>query len=219
MTNAARSNEATPQPQLNALFETFGTRCCYDRGGEIMRFDAEQPSLFLLVEGTAALQLTDQDQGTELNVTHLVPGSIFGSLEPGQAQRNRIGMHIFAKAPSTVYLLREAQLAEAIAADPQAMFAVFSELSRTSMRSLLKVGQFAFFDVRGRVSSVLAELCELPGATPHPEGYVVKNTCKEIASMAGCTREMVGRVIKELAMAGYLKKMSGRQLLIHTSST
>jgi CRP/FNR family cyclic AMP-dependent transcriptional regulator len=201
---------------VDSLFAASGKRRKFARGSTLMRFDSEEPFVFLLTEGTAALQVTDHSQVGELNIAHLIPGDVFGNIEPEEG--NKIEMYVFAKSECLAYVLTAKELLQACASQPMAMFAVCRELSRTSLRALRKVGQFAFYDVRGRVCSALVELCGLPGATSHPEGYVLKNTRVEIASMVGCTREMVGKVMKELSEEGLIS-IRGRQTLVHASTT
>ncbi|MGH8347591.1 MAG: helix-turn-helix domain-containing protein, partial [Pseudomonas sp.] len=61
-----------------------------------------------------------------------------------------------------------------------------------------KVGDLAFFDVTGRVARCLLELCKQPDAMTHPDGMQIKVTRQEIGRIVGCSREMVGRVLKDL---------------------
>ncbi|SBW84182.1 cyclic AMP phosphodiesterase [Pseudomonas veronii 1YdBTEX2] len=198
------------------LFAASGKKRKFARGSTLMRFDCEEPCVILLTEGTAALQVTDHSQVSELNIAHLIPGDVFGNIELEEG--NKIEMYVLAKSDCFAYVLTAKELLRVCASQPLAMFAICRELSRTSVRSLRKVGQFAFYDVRGRVSSALVELCGLPGAISHPEGYVLKNTRVEIASMVGCTREMVGKVMKELSEEGLIS-IRGRKTLVHASTT
>lgn len=200
--------------RIKSLFEESGITRKFERGSIMMRYDSEEPTVMLLMKGTASFQVSDQSQANELNVTHLVPGDVFGSIETEAS--NQIEMYVVAKTQCTAYVMTAEQLSVAGAQDPVAMFAICRELSRTSLRSVRKVGHFAFFDVRGRVSSALVELCGLPDAESHPDGYLLKSTRVEIASMVGCTREMVGKVMKELSDDGLIS-IHGRQTLVHAS--
>ncbi|MNC56300.1 Cyclic AMP receptor-like protein [compost metagenome] len=60
------------------------------------------------------------------------------------------------------------------------------------------MGDLAFFDVTGRVARCLLELCKQPDAMTHPDGMQIKVTRQEIGRIVGCSREMVGRVLKDL---------------------
>ncbi|WP_268963072.1 helix-turn-helix domain-containing protein [Pseudomonas arcuscaelestis] len=202
--------------RVEAHFEESGNLRKYERGTTMLRFESKEPSVFLLLQGTAALHVADQSRSNELNVTHLVPGDVFGSIEAEPS--NQIQMHVLAKTECIAYVLTAKKLLAVCAADPLGMFGICSELTQTSLRALRKVGQFAFFDVRGRVSSALVELCGLPEAKAHPEGYMLNTTRVEIATMVGCTREMVGKVMRDLSEAGLIS-IHGRQTLVHASVT
>ena len=61
-----------------------------------------------------------------------------------------------------------------------------------------KVSDLAFLDVTGRVARTLLDLCKEPDAMTHPDGMQIKITRQEIGRIVGCSREMVGRVLKDL---------------------
>jgi CRP/FNR family cyclic AMP-dependent transcriptional regulator len=44
----------------------------------------------------------------------------------------------------------------------------------------------------------LLDLAKQPDAMTHPEGMQIRITRQEIAKIVGCSREMAGRVLKEL---------------------
>jgi CRP/FNR family cyclic AMP-dependent transcriptional regulator len=80
-----------------------------------------------------------------------------------------------------------------------------------------KVGDLAFLDVTGRIARVLLELAKQPDAMTHPEGMQVKITRQEIAQLVGCSREMSGRVLKDLEERG-LVDADGKTLVIRDPS-
>jgi len=53
-------------------------------------------------------------------------------------------------------------------------------------------------DVTGRVARTLLDLCKEPDAMTQPDGMQIKITRQEIGRIVGCSREMVGRVLKDL---------------------
>ena len=60
------------------------------------------------------------------------------------------------------------------------------------------VGRLAFMDVAGRVARTLLDLCKEPDAMTHPDGMQIRITRQELGRIVGCSREMVGRVLKSL---------------------
>ena len=53
-------------------------------------------------------------------------------------------------------------------------------------------------DVEGRVARTLLDLCKSPEAMTHPDGMQLHLSRQEIGRMVSCSREMAGRVLKEL---------------------
>ena len=78
------------------------------------------------------------------------------------------------------------------------MFLMNSQLSRRLLNMNRKVGDLAFMDVFGRVARALLDLCKQPDAMTHPDGMQIRVTRQELARIVGCSREMVGRVLKEM---------------------
>jgi CRP/FNR family cyclic AMP-dependent transcriptional regulator len=61
-----------------------------------------------------------------------------------------------------------------------------------------KFCDLAFMDVEGRIARTLLDLSKQPDAITHPDGMQLHITRQEIGRLVGCSREMAGRVLKEL---------------------
>jgi CRP/FNR family cyclic AMP-dependent transcriptional regulator len=53
-------------------------------------------------------------------------------------------------------------------------------------------------DTKGRIARTLLDLCKEPDAMTHPDGMQLYISRQEIGRIVGCSREVVGRVLKEL---------------------
>ena len=69
-------------------------------------------------------------------------------------------------------------------------------------------------DVSGRIAHTLLDLCKEPDAMTHPDGMQIKITRQELGKIAGCSREMAGRVLKTLEADG-LVAVSGKTMVVH----
>ena len=49
---------------------------------------------------------------------------------------------------------------------------------------------------------------------PHPDGMQIKDTRQEIGRIVGCSREMVGRVLKNLEEQG-LVSVKGKTMVVY----
>ena len=89
-----------------------------------------------------------------------------------------------------------------------------SQLARRLRNTNRKLGDLAFMDVYGRVARTLLDLCEQPDAMTHPDGMQIKITRQEIGRIVGCSREMVGRVLKSLEEQGLID-VKGKTMVVY----
>ena len=97
---------------------------------------------------------------------------------------------------------------------PEFLFAISKQIAKRLRDTTRKVGDLAFLDVTGRVARTLLDLCKEPDAMTHPDGMQIKITRQEIGRIVGCSREMVGRVLKELEDRG-LVSVSGKTMVVY----
>jgi len=76
-----------------------------------------------------------------------------------------------------------------------------------------KVSDLAFMDVTGRVARTLLDLCKQPDAMTHPDGMQIRITRQEIGRIVGCSREMVGRVLKSMEEQGLIS-VKGKTIVV-----
>ena len=72
--------------------------------------------------------------------------------------------------------------------------------------------------VAGRVARVLLELTSQPEAMPHERGTRLKVTRQELSRLAGCSREMVSRVLRVLEERRIVAT-EGRSLIVFEHGT
>ena len=94
---------------------------------------------------------------------------------------------------------------------PEFLFAIGKQVAQRLRDTTRKVSDLAFLDVTGRVARTLLDLCKEPDAMTHPDGMQIKITRQEIGRIVGCSREMVGRVLKELEEQG-LVSVAGKNI-------
>jgi len=58
--------------------------------------------------------------------------------------------------------------------------------------------------VTGRIIRTLNDLCQEPDALSRPQGTQIRVSRQELARIVGCSREMAGRVLKQLQIEGKL---------------
>lgn len=79
---------------------------------------------------------------------------------------------------------------------------ILTELGRQLAVRLVKSDRrsasLAVLDVADRIVHVLFELCTQTDAMTHPDGMQIRITRQELGRLVGCSREMAGRVLKQL---------------------
>ena len=96
---------------------------------------------------------------------------------------------------------------------PECLFRMTTQLAQRLHCSDDRIYDLVFLDVTGRVENALQYLADSPAAITHPSGMQVRITRQEIGSLVGCSREMVGRAIKELSAAEKIS-VDGKNIVV-----
>ncbi len=156
-------------------------------------------TLYYIIKGSVTILIEDTD-GREMIVAYLNPGDFFGELglfQQPQADSQRSAW-VRTKTECEVAEISYAKFRELSQNDPDLMLAISGQMAERLRNTTRKVGDLAFLDVTGRVARSLLDLCKQPDAMTHPDGMQIKITRQEIGRIVGCSREMVGRVLKSL---------------------
>ena len=156
-------------------------------------------SLFLIIKGSVTILIED-DEGREMIVAYLNSGDYFGELGLFDQSGNetRRSAWVRAKSECEVLEISYAKFRELTQIYPDILYSLCAQMADRLRNTTRKVGDLAFLDVTGRVARTLLELCKQPDAMTHPDGMQIKITRQEIGRIVGCSREMVGRVLKAL---------------------
>lgn len=116
-----------------------------------------------------------------------------------------------AMEPSIVYVIRRAELRELIVTRPQVAEAVVQTLARALRHLVALVEDLSLRHVTARVAKILLDQ---EGASQQaPRAYHL--TQQEMAALAGTAREVVGRSLKELEVAGAIEMRQGRAVVLN----
>jgi CRP/FNR family transcriptional regulator, cyclic AMP receptor protein len=182
----------------------------YPRGSTIIYAGEDSDSIYYITRGSVTVLIED-DTGREIIVAYLNEGDFFG--EMGMFGEGARTAWVKAKTECEVAELSYQKFAELSKKDTGMLYQVASQLADRLDKTTKKVGDLAFLDVTGRVARTLLDLCKEPDAMTHPDGMQVKITRQEIGRIAGCSREMVGRVLKTLEDQG-LVSVKGKTMVV-----
>lgn len=199
------------------IFERLRNHChrrTYPAQSTIVHRDTPSDRLFLLLEGSVSV-LQDDENGRELVMTYLNPGDIFGELGLFIDSATRSAW-IRARSHCIVGEISYRRFQRLFQADPALLPPVVKQLALRLYQTNQRARELAFEDVRGRVLAVLLELANQPDAIAHPEGKQIKTTRIELGRLVGCSREMAGRVLRDL-QTEQLIDMHGKTILVHAA--
>ncbi len=177
----------------------------------IIRQGDPSHDLFYIVKGSVTVLLEDDD-GRELVLAYLNPGDFFGEIGLFNEHVNRSAL-VRAKTACEVATISYERLKSMSTVFPDLLFAISSQLANRLRKMNRKIGDLAFMDVSGRVARAMLDLCKEPDAMTHPDGMQIRVTRQELGRIVGCSREMVGRVLKTLEEQ-HLISVSGKTIVV-----
>ncbi len=167
--------------------------------------------LYYIVEGSVSVIVEDV-KGKEIVLAYLNPGDFFGEIGLFDDQHKRSAF-VRAKTKCEIAKVSYEHLKSLQSIFPAILFNIASQLAIRLRKTSRKVSDLAFTDVQGRVARTLLELCKEPDAMTHPDGMQIKITRQELGRIVGCSREMVGRVLKSLE-ENQLITASGKTIVV-----
>ena len=203
-------------PSMHAPLEHFLTHCHkkrYPARTTIIHAGEESDTLYYLMKGSVSVTIED-DEGREMIMAYLNEGDFFGEMGLFDDENSPRTACVRAKTPCEVAEISYARFRELADSDTELVFRIFRQMAERLTRTTRKAGDLAFLDVTGRVAGTLLDLCKQPDAMTHPDGMQIKITRQEIGRIVGCSREMVGRVLKTLEEQG-LVHVKGKTMVVY----
>ena len=157
--------------------------------------------LYYIVKGTVCVLVEEQKDNKEMVITYLNAGEFFG--EMGLFEDGVRSAWVKAKTDCEICEISYSKFRELSDTNPEFMFALTKQITNRLKETTKKASSLAFLDVTGRVARTLHDLC-----------MQIKITRQEIGRIVVCSREMVGRVLKELEAQG-LSSVSGKTMVVY----
>ena len=132
------------------------------------------------------------------SLQYLNPGDFVGELGLFDAELQVRNAMVVAKNQCEVAEISYERFHQIRGQFPDILYAISNQLAIRLRQTTRKLTDLAFVDVSGRIAHTLLDLCKEPDAMTHPDGMQIKITRQDLAKMVGCSREMAGRVLKEL---------------------
>ena len=182
-------------PVISRLLEHCQQRT-YPAKSLIIKEGELSTDLYYIISGSVTVQVEDQ-KGHTIVLSYLNPGDIFGEIGMFGENHKRSAF-VRAKTKCEIAKISYERLKTLTSLYPDLLFLIASQLAGRLRKTSGKVRDLAFTDVQGRVARTLLDLCKEPDAITHPDGMQIRITRQELGKIVGCSREMVGRVVKSL---------------------
>lgn len=174
----------------------------------------DSDTLYYIIDGSVTVIIEDDD-GREMIVAYLNKGDFFGEMgvfdEDIPPTRSAL---VKSRTDCEIAEISYSKFRELQDKYPDILLALGKQMAKRLRLTTRKVGDLAFLDVTGRVARTLLDLCKQPDAMTHPDGMQIKITRQEIGRIVGCSREMVGRVLKTLEEQG-LVHVKGKTMVVY----
>jgi CRP/FNR family cyclic AMP-dependent transcriptional regulator len=177
----------------------------------VIHAGAASDTLYLIVSGSVTVAIEDED-GDEIVLAYLNRGDFFGEMGLFQTDSTR-SARVRTRSESEIAEISYTRFRELAHQDPELVFALARQMAVRLEKTSRKVGDLAFLDVTGRIARALLDLCQQPDALTHPDGMQIKISRQEIGRIVGCSREMAGRVLKNLEEQGLITA-SGKTIVV-----
>ncbi len=200
-------------PHINDLenFLSHSHRRKYPNKTTVIHEGDKSETLYYIVSGSVSVILEDEE-GKEAIITYLNPGDFFGEM----------GLFEFGESRSACVKTRtEAEIAEISNSNfsaytrehPEILYTIGEQMAHRLRNTTQRVADLSFLDVTGRIASQLLALSKEPDAMTHPDGMQIKITRQELGRIVNCSREMAGRVLKDLEEQGLIE-VHGKTIVV-----
>jgi CRP/FNR family cyclic AMP-dependent transcriptional regulator len=180
------------------LLRSLSAEKHYPKNAVVLTEGEMGDSLYMIQSGKVKVFIGDQD-GREMILKILGAGDFFG--EMSMIDKQPRSASITTLESSVFLVLSHAAFEKCVEKIPRIANMVLRVLAQRVREADRKIGTLAMMDVYGRVASTLLELAV------QDNGKMVvseKLSQQDLANMVGASREMVNRILKDLAERGFI---------------
>lgn len=169
----------------------------FQRHAIIINEGDDTNSVYFIASGSVKIFLSD-DQGNEVVIANMGAGEYFGemALEAGSRSAS-----VMAMEPVRLAIVPLDDFRAFLRSHPDFIFSLLGKMIRRTRVLNRNLKSMALLDVYGRLVQLLNDLAENRDGEQVIEAPL---TQQEIANRIGCSREMVSKIMKDLAAGAYL---------------
>lgn len=198
---------------------SFCSRRKYPKKSIIVKEGDSADTLYYIIKGSVSI-ISQDDEGNEVVLAYLNQGDFIGEIGIFYRTQTRVAL-VRARAAcelaeikyKTLHQLFNNELKQEQA---DVLCAVGLQLSQRLLNASRRMTRLAYMDVAGRIARTLLDMCKDPDAMSHPDGTQIHISRQEIGRIVGCSREVVGRVLKRMAEDGMVE-VKGMNIVVYHS--
>ena len=193
---------AISESLLRAVAEQ-GRIITFAKDNMIIREGERGDTMFVILSGRVKV-FSSNREGKEVILDVHGPGETIGEMALDEGLRSA---SVVTLEPTTCSLISRDMMRRYVTANPDFALQLIAKLIRRTRIAVENVKRLALLDVYGRLTSLLISL------TPEQCGVGVlteRMTQQELAERVGASRDMVSRILHDLAEGGYVAIRSRR---------
>jgi CRP/FNR family cyclic AMP-dependent transcriptional regulator len=192
-----------PVPESLRMLVARGEPRRYRKGTLLIQEGELGDTIYIVLSGRVkAFSVDERDR--EIVYGIYGPGEYLGEMSLDGGPRSA---SVITLEPTACAVVTRQTLREHIAANPEFALELLARVIHRARVATQSARSMALLDVYGRVAQLLHELAVVQGDGRRTIEY--RLTHREIANRVGCSREMISRLMKDLANGGYVATRSG----------
>ena len=195
-------DDVLSEVELKAVAQRAVTRT-FPKNTVVVSEGDRTDSLYIVVSGRVKIYVSD-DKGKEIVLNHAGPGEYFGEMVLDEGPRSASVMTL---EPTRFLVVPKEDFSDFVAESPEFSLHLIRKLIRRVRALTNDVRSLALMDVYGRVARMLLDLAIERDGVLVIEG---RPTQQDMASRVGASREMISRILGDLADGGYIAVERGR---------
>ncbi|MGM9481840.1 Crp/Fnr family transcriptional regulator [Roseateles sp. NT4] len=183
-------------PPSLRLLAARGMARSYRKGIVLIEEGSVGDNLYLILSGSLRAFSSDA-RGREITYGVYGPGEYVGEMSLDGGPRSA---SVITEEASRLVMVTRASLLTHISEHPEFAFELLTKVIRRARAATLSTKQLALNDVYGRLKSLVDDSTG--------DGRHLELTHQGMAQRLGCSREMVSKLVKDLELGGYLKRVA-----------
>ncbi len=196
MPDDSNDAELLALPSSLRLLAVRGISRSHRKGVVLIEEGSVGDNLYVVLSGSLRAYSSDA-RGREITYGVYGPGEYVGEMSLDGGPRSA---SVITEEASRLVMVTRASLLTHISEHPEFAFELLTKVIRRARAATLSTKQLALNDVYGRLKNLVDELTQ--------DGRHLALTHQGMAQRLGCSREMVSKLVKDLELGGYLRRVA-----------